>query len=151
MNAAEALTLAHAAGVRVRTDGDDLVLEASAPPPPAVLDLLSRHKADIMTHAALTGTRAATDARTDSATAVSGGAEHAGPERGRMPHKPQWSLGCTLLRVVGRLAGPILLRCPRADASAPVARASGGGASARRPKAGAARPAIRLTTYPRMP
>ena len=49
MNAAEALTLARAAGVRVGTDGDDLVLEASAPPPPAVLDLLSRHKADIMT------------------------------------------------------------------------------------------------------
>jgi hypothetical protein len=30
-------------------DGDDLVLEASAPPPAAVLDLLSRHKVDIMT------------------------------------------------------------------------------------------------------
>ena len=49
MNAADALTLAHAAGVRVGTDGDDLVLEASAPPPSAVLDLLSRHKAGIVT------------------------------------------------------------------------------------------------------
>jgi hypothetical protein len=49
MNAAEALTLARAAGVRLRADGDDLLLESSAPPPPAVLDLLSRHKADIMT------------------------------------------------------------------------------------------------------
>jgi hypothetical protein len=49
MNAAEALTLANAAGVRVRTDGDDLLLESSAPPPAAVLGLLSRHKSDIMT------------------------------------------------------------------------------------------------------
>lgn len=49
MSAAEALASAHAAGVRVRTDGDDLVLEASAPPSPAVLDLVSRHKADIIT------------------------------------------------------------------------------------------------------
>ena len=49
MNAADALTLAHAAGVRVGIDGDDLVLEASAPPPSAVLDLLSRHKAGIVT------------------------------------------------------------------------------------------------------
>jgi hypothetical protein len=49
MNAAEALTLARAAGVRLRADGDDLLLESSGPPQPAVLDLLSRHKADIMT------------------------------------------------------------------------------------------------------
>ena len=49
MNAADAITLARAAGVRLRTDGDDLLLESSAPPPPAVLDLLSQHKADIMT------------------------------------------------------------------------------------------------------
>jgi hypothetical protein len=49
VNADDALTLAHAAGVRVRTDGDDLLLESSAPPPAAVLDLLSRHKADIIT------------------------------------------------------------------------------------------------------
>ena len=93
MNAAEALTLARAAGVRVRADGDDLLLESSAPPPPAVLDLLSRHKADIMTHAALTATRAA-GSRIDSATAVSGEPEHAGPG-GRMPHEPHWSLDCT--------------------------------------------------------
>lgn len=49
MSAAEALVAARAAGVRVSTDGDDLVLEASAPPPPDVLDLLQRHKADIAT------------------------------------------------------------------------------------------------------
>jgi hypothetical protein len=49
LSAAEVLALARAAGVRVRADRDDLVLEASAPPPPTVLDLVSRHKADIMT------------------------------------------------------------------------------------------------------
>jgi len=34
---------------RIGIDGSDLVLEAIAPPPPAVLDLLSRHKAGIVT------------------------------------------------------------------------------------------------------
>jgi hypothetical protein len=48
VNAADALTLAHAAGVGVRTDDDDLLLESSTPPPAAVLDLLSRHKTEIM-------------------------------------------------------------------------------------------------------
>jgi hypothetical protein len=48
MSAAEALKAARAAGIRVGIDGDDLMLEASAPPPPAVLDLLSRHKAGIV-------------------------------------------------------------------------------------------------------
>ncbi len=49
MSAAEALKAARAAGIRVGIDGDDLMLAASAPPPPAVLDLLSRHKAGIVT------------------------------------------------------------------------------------------------------
>ena len=49
MSVAEALRAAHAAGIRVEIDGDDLVLEASAAPPSAVLDLLSRHKAGIVT------------------------------------------------------------------------------------------------------
>ena len=48
MSAAEALKAARAAGIALGIDGDDLVLEASAPPPPAVLDLLSRHKAGIV-------------------------------------------------------------------------------------------------------
>jgi hypothetical protein len=48
LNAAEVLALARIAGVRVRADRDDLVLGASAPPLPALLDLLSHHKADIM-------------------------------------------------------------------------------------------------------
>jgi hypothetical protein len=49
MSAAEALKAARAAGIRVGVDGDDLVLEASARPPSAFLDLLSRYKAGIVT------------------------------------------------------------------------------------------------------
>jgi hypothetical protein len=48
MGAAEALQAAQNAGVEIGIDGDDLVLEASAPPPAAVLDLLSRHKAEVL-------------------------------------------------------------------------------------------------------
>ena len=48
MSAAEALAVARANGVSVEIDGDDLVLEASAPPQPALLDLLSHHKAGIV-------------------------------------------------------------------------------------------------------
>jgi hypothetical protein len=48
MSAAEALRLAHAAGVHIEIDGDDLSLEASALPPPSVIDLLSSHKASIL-------------------------------------------------------------------------------------------------------
>lgn len=49
MSAAEALKAAFAAGIRFGVDGDELVLEASTPPPLAVLDLLSRHKVGIVT------------------------------------------------------------------------------------------------------
>jgi len=49
MSAVVALTQARAAGIQVGIDGDALVLEASAPPPAGVLDLLARHKADILT------------------------------------------------------------------------------------------------------
>jgi hypothetical protein len=48
VSAAEALEAARAAGVGLRVDGDELLLEASAPPPAAVLDLLARHKADVI-------------------------------------------------------------------------------------------------------
>ena len=48
MSAAEALRAAHNAGIGLHVDGVDLVLEASAPPPAAVLDLLGRHKADLI-------------------------------------------------------------------------------------------------------
>jgi hypothetical protein len=48
MSAAEALKSARAAGIRLGIDGDALTLEASEAPSPAVLDLLSRHKADLV-------------------------------------------------------------------------------------------------------
>jgi hypothetical protein len=48
MIAAQALQAARAAGILLRTEGNDLVLEAAAPPPSALLDLLSRHKAGIV-------------------------------------------------------------------------------------------------------
>ena len=48
MSAAEALKAARAAGVHLGIAGDDLVLKASTPPPAAVLDALSRHKAEIV-------------------------------------------------------------------------------------------------------
>ena len=48
MSAAEALKAARAAGIRLEIDGDDLLLEASAPPPPVVLDLLSRQKVHVI-------------------------------------------------------------------------------------------------------
>jgi hypothetical protein len=42
------LKWARAAGIELSIDDDDLVLEASAPPPAAVLDALSLHKADVV-------------------------------------------------------------------------------------------------------
>jgi hypothetical protein len=48
MSAFQALDAARAAGVQVHVDGGDLVLEASAAPPAAVLDLLRRHKRSIV-------------------------------------------------------------------------------------------------------
>ena len=48
MNAAQVLQAARAAGIQVKIDGADLLLRASAPPPAAVLDLLSRHKAEVV-------------------------------------------------------------------------------------------------------
>lgn len=49
MSPAAALKAARAAGIELGIDGDDVVLEASAPPPAAILGLLSRHKASIVT------------------------------------------------------------------------------------------------------
>ena len=48
MSAVEALKAARAAGVELALDGDDLVLKAASAPPAAVLEALSRHKAEIM-------------------------------------------------------------------------------------------------------
>jgi hypothetical protein len=49
VSAAEALKVARSAGIELRLDGDDLVLEAMAPPPADILALLSRHKPGIVT------------------------------------------------------------------------------------------------------
>lgn len=48
MSAAEAVMKARAAGIHLGVEGDDLVLEAAAAPPPAVLDQLSRLKPAIV-------------------------------------------------------------------------------------------------------
>ena len=48
MSARQALKAARAAGICVRLDGDGLDLAAASPPPPAVLELLSHFKADIL-------------------------------------------------------------------------------------------------------
>src|ERR1700722_16453022 len=48
MNAAQALERAQDAGVNVKIRGDRLLLTAAAPPPAPVLDLLARHKAEIL-------------------------------------------------------------------------------------------------------
>src|SRR5262245_55864189 len=48
MSAAEALRVAHSAGVAVILDGDSLLLEAIAEPPQPVLDALSHHKPAIL-------------------------------------------------------------------------------------------------------
>ena len=48
MSAVEALKAARAAGIELALDGDDLALSAASAPPAAVLDALSRHKAEIV-------------------------------------------------------------------------------------------------------
>jgi hypothetical protein len=48
MSALHALNAALDAGVRIGVDGDALTLDANAAPPEAVLDLLSRHKAEVI-------------------------------------------------------------------------------------------------------
>jgi hypothetical protein len=48
MSAAQALKAARDAGVAVVVDGDDLILESSAPPPAAIVELLSRNKAEVL-------------------------------------------------------------------------------------------------------
>ncbi|MEZ5792379.1 MAG: hypothetical protein R3D34_16875 [Nitratireductor sp.] len=48
MSAAETLRAAHDAGICLCVDGVDLVLEATTRPPASVLDLLIRHKAEVI-------------------------------------------------------------------------------------------------------
>ena len=48
MSAASALRAVRDTGIGLHVDGVGLVLKASVPPPTAILDLLSRHKADLI-------------------------------------------------------------------------------------------------------
>lgn len=48
MSAVQVLTEARSIGIQIHVDGDDLLLEAPAPPPSAVLEALSRHKVEIV-------------------------------------------------------------------------------------------------------
>ena len=48
MNAAEVIKEAAAAGIRIAIKGSGLSLEASAPPPKAIIDLISEHKPEIV-------------------------------------------------------------------------------------------------------
>src|SRR6516165_6715585 len=48
MSAAEALKAARAVDIHLEVDGDDLLLEAPAPPPSVILQVLSQHKAEIV-------------------------------------------------------------------------------------------------------
>ncbi len=49
MSALDTLRAARAAGIQLSLDGNDLVMEAPAPPPPAVVAALKQNKAEIVT------------------------------------------------------------------------------------------------------
>ena len=48
MSATEAIRAARTAGVRLTADGEHLLLDAASPPSAAVIDKLSRHKAEVL-------------------------------------------------------------------------------------------------------
>jgi hypothetical protein len=48
MKAVDVLEAARSAGIALAVDGNDLVIEAAAPPPSALLDALSHHKPQIL-------------------------------------------------------------------------------------------------------
>ena len=48
MNAAEVIKEAAAAGIRIAIEGDGLSLEATAQPPKAIIELIARHKPEII-------------------------------------------------------------------------------------------------------
>ena len=48
MSAVEALRAARALGVELTIEGNDLLLEAASEPPPATVEALVRHKAEIL-------------------------------------------------------------------------------------------------------
>jgi hypothetical protein len=53
MNAADVLRAARAAGVQISVDGNDLLLEARLPPPPALFDNLLHYKTGALPHKAV--------------------------------------------------------------------------------------------------
>jgi hypothetical protein len=94
MSAAEVIKVARDAGIELAIDGDDLVLEGPAPPPATVLDLLSRHKAEVVTILAATAHDNKLLARTpisesvtDSAEGEPGDQEPCAARRGRVQEK----------------------------------------------------------------
>jgi hypothetical protein len=48
MNAAEVIQEAAAVGIRIAIEGDGLSLEATEPPPKAIIELISQHKPEII-------------------------------------------------------------------------------------------------------
>ena len=48
MNAAQVMKQAAAAGIRIAIEGDSLSLEATAPPPQAIIELITQHKPEII-------------------------------------------------------------------------------------------------------
>jgi hypothetical protein len=48
MNAAEVIKEAAAVGIQIAIEGDGLSLEATAPPPEAIIELISQHKLEII-------------------------------------------------------------------------------------------------------
>jgi hypothetical protein len=48
MTVLSALKAARTAGIKFTIDGDDLVLQAATPPSPTVINLLSRHKTELL-------------------------------------------------------------------------------------------------------
>jgi len=50
VTAAEVIKEAKAAGVRIEVEGNGLVLEATAAPPKAMIELITQHKAEIIDH-----------------------------------------------------------------------------------------------------
>jgi hypothetical protein len=48
MNAAEVIKEAAAVGIQLAIEGDGLLLEAKAPPPEAIIELITRHKPEII-------------------------------------------------------------------------------------------------------
>ena len=94
MSASEAIKAARDAGIEVGIDGDNLVLKAPAAPPATILNLLSRHKAEVVAVLAATAHDNKLLAQTlisesvaDSAEGEPGHEEPCAARRGRVQEK----------------------------------------------------------------